>query len=482
MIELSKLTDEQLVKFIKHRISAYAEKRGNIDTANRYYNDRHDILDKKRTAIGKDGKAVEVLNLPNTRIVDNQYAKAVDQKKSYLFSFPPVVQSDDQAYQDALLELFDERFVRSLGKIAKDAYNAGISYAYVKLSEDGRDVGFVKISSDEIVPCWTDRNEETLQAVIRRYSEEEFEDERIKTVQRCTLYLPHEYLEFRVKDDVYELLARQPYIQKKGKGLRWDKMPIVYFKANEQAKSVLSMAVKTLQDAINLVVSNFQDNMLEDPRNTVLVVKNYGGEDFTDLRQKIASTGIIGVETVDNVAGGVDALHIEINSENYKLMLQILKDKLIENARALDVKQEKAGNAPNELNIKSMYSDIELDANETELEFRASLEYFFEFVKKVKGFSAESKATISFKRNIMVNEAGVVEIIKNSVGILSNETLVANHPYVDDAAEELERIKHEREEMMSDEYGEHFHGEKEVTDEKADVLGKSSEDARRSKA
>ena len=44
-----------------------------------YYDGRHDILDRKRTAIGVDGKLVEVKNLPNNHIVDNQYAKMVDQ-------------------------------------------------------------------------------------------------------------------------------------------------------------------------------------------------------------------------------------------------------------------------------------------------------------------------------------------------------------------------------------------------------------------
>ena len=42
--------------------------------------------------------------------------------------------------------------------------------------------------------------------------------------------------------------------------------------------------------------------------------------------------------------------------------------------------------------------------------------------------------------------------IKNSVGILSDETLVAQHPWVDDPYEEMERIKKQKEENM-DLYG-----------------------------
>ena len=45
-----------------------------------YFRGEQDILSRKRTAIGPDGKLVEVTNLPNNKIIDNQYAKMVNQK------------------------------------------------------------------------------------------------------------------------------------------------------------------------------------------------------------------------------------------------------------------------------------------------------------------------------------------------------------------------------------------------------------------
>lgn len=49
-----------------------------------YYEDEHDILKRKRTMIGDGGKLEEVNNLPNNRIIDNQYKKMVNQKANYL--------------------------------------------------------------------------------------------------------------------------------------------------------------------------------------------------------------------------------------------------------------------------------------------------------------------------------------------------------------------------------------------------------------
>ena len=49
-----------------------------------YYEGQHDILKRQRTIIGEDGKLQVVNNLPNNRLIDNQYALMVDQKTNYL--------------------------------------------------------------------------------------------------------------------------------------------------------------------------------------------------------------------------------------------------------------------------------------------------------------------------------------------------------------------------------------------------------------
>ena len=62
----------------------------------------------------------------------------------------------------------------------------------------------------------------------------------------------------------------------------------------------------------------------------------------------------------------------------------------------------------------------------------------------------------------MISEAEVIDNIKNSVGILSDETLIAQHPWVDDPEAELERLKKQKEEEL-DLYGDQF-GQNQVND------------------
>ena len=51
-----------------------------------YYLGDHDIKRRKRTVIGKGGKLEEIYNLPNNRLIDNQYSKMIDQKVNYILT------------------------------------------------------------------------------------------------------------------------------------------------------------------------------------------------------------------------------------------------------------------------------------------------------------------------------------------------------------------------------------------------------------
>ena len=53
-----------------------------------YYEGKQDILQRQRTIIGEDGKVQVVQNLPNNKLVDNQFALMLDQKTNYLVGKP----------------------------------------------------------------------------------------------------------------------------------------------------------------------------------------------------------------------------------------------------------------------------------------------------------------------------------------------------------------------------------------------------------
>lgn len=102
-----------------------------------YYDGDHDVIHRKRTMIGEDGKLEVVENLPNNRIVDNQYAKMVNQKANYLFGKPFTLNGDNEQYIELLKKVFDKKFMRTLKSAGKAAYNGGIAWLYPYYNDRG---------------------------------------------------------------------------------------------------------------------------------------------------------------------------------------------------------------------------------------------------------------------------------------------------------------------------------------------------------
>lgn len=449
-MDITKLKKDELVKYIDAKIGEFQLKKEEMQESIRYYNYEQDILLKKRWTIGKEGKMQSIENLPNARIIDNQYKKAVDQKVNYLFSQLPSIKSDDEKYQELVQDLYDNRFLRTLNKIALESYLCGISWLYV--ANDNGDLSMTKMDSTEIIPIWQDRNHESLDAIIRVYQTEEYKDGNIKMIDKVALYTKDD-VRIYLRDKDYTEIKEEGYLEKDGLRYSFGEIPFIYFKSNSSEMPLLKR-VKSLQDAINAILSNYYDNMLEDPRNTIMILKNYDGQDLGEFRQKLAQYGAVKVSTgVDGADGDgdVNTLEVNVNSENYRLILDLLKEKLIENAMGFDMKQDKTSNAPNELNIKSMYSDMELDANQTALEFTASLEHLEKFLKQIKNIKDDDLLTMTeFKRNLMVNDEATINMIIQSEGLLSKKTLLSHHPFVDDVDEELKAIDDEDNIEMGD--------------------------------
>lgn len=447
-MDITKLKKEELVKYIDAKIAEFQLKKEEMQESIRYYNYEQDILLKKRWTIGKEGKMQSIENLPNARIIDNQYKKAVDQKVNYLFSQLPSIKCDNEKYQEMVQDLYDNRFLRTLNKIALESYLCGISWLYI--SNDNGELSMTKMDSTEIIPIWQDRNHESLDAIIRVYQTEEYKDGNIKMIDKVALYTKDD-VRIYLRDKDYTEIKEEGYLEKDGLRYSFGEIPFIYFKSNSSEMPLLKR-VKSLQDAINAILSNYYDNMLEDPRNTIMILKNYDGQDLGEFRQKLAQYGAVKVSTgVDGADGDVNTLEVNVNSENYRLILDLLKEKLIENAMGFDMKKDKTSNAPNELNIKSMYSDMELDANQTALEFTASLEHLERFLKLIKNIKDDDLLTMTeFKRNLMVNDEATINMIIQSEGLLSKKTLLSHHPFVDDVDEELKAIDDEDNIEMGD--------------------------------
>jgi SPP1 family phage portal protein len=466
------LTD---LEFLAREINKFknSDKRKLMITGEKYYQNEHDILNRKRTIIGEGGVLQEVTNLPNNKIIDNQYGKIVDQKVNYLLGQPLTFDSENKKYSELLQKIFDKRFHRTFKNLGQDVLNHGIAWLYPYYNEHG-ELSFKKFEGYEILPFWKDAEHTILEFAIRIYEVEAYDGKREITIEKVEIFTPNGIERYILHNgslvkDIEN--PSSPYILVEDKGYNWNKIPLIAFKYNNKEIPLIKK-VKTLQDGINTILSDFQNNMQEDARNTILVLVNYDGTNLGEFRHNLAQYGAVKVTSVDGVAGDLKTLQIEVDPENYKTILQIFKKALIENAMGYDAKDDRIiGGNPNQMNIQSMYSDIDLDANGMETEFQAAFEDLLWFVNvhlvnTGKGDFTNEPVTVIFNRDMMMNESEVVENCQKSMGILSHETIVGQHPWVSDVERELARIKKEREEEMKDVYGEAF--DNQVTGDETD--------------
>jgi SPP1 family phage portal protein len=424
-------------------------------TGEQYYQGNHDILQRQRTVIGPDGNLIPVSNLPNNKLVDNQYLKMIEQKVNYIFGRAFTIDTDDEKYRNILFEIFDKNFQKLLHNLAVDALNGGIAWLYPYYDEDG-EFKFKKFAPYEILPFWSDEAHTQLACAVRFYEVELYSESSTQSelIQKVEIYKQDGIERFTwqrgnlIPEPENPSTQHMIFVDNDGEhGYNWQRIPLIAFKYN--AKEIpLIKRVKSLQDALNALLSDFANNMQEDSRNTILIIKNYDGEDLSEFRHNLASYGAVKVKSIDGIDGGVEALQIKVDASSYEALIKTLKEAIIENAMGYSVRELQSNGTPNQMNIKSILNDLDLDSDGIETEFQAAFKNLLWFINMHlintrMGDFTKTKLEIIFNRDTIINESEIINDIKNSTELLSEKTLISKHPYVIDVEQELKRKKEE---------------------------------------
>jgi SPP1 family phage portal protein len=426
-----------------------------------YYKADHDIKDRKRLVIGEGGALVENRNLSNRKLIHTFIRKLVDQKVGYLLSKELSIQTENEEYGELLGEVFDKKFLRMLKNIGKDAINAGIAWVQVYYDEEGN-LSFKRHQPEEIIPLWKDGAHTELDALVRVYDVDYYIGPKKHVVTK---------VEFWDATGVRRYMLNAPGLVAGSSGLipdteageysshfvaqtgdtetplNWERIPFIAFKYNDDEIPLIKI-LQSLVDEYDLQTSDNANNLADVP-NAIYVIKDYDGTDLGEFRQNL--TAYRAVKTTGE--GGVDTLELELNPEALEKHLDRLRKDIYEFGRGVDTQSEKIGSSPSGIALRFLYSDLDMDANDIENEFQAALEQLLWFVNQhianttEKDFSDESVDFI-FNRDIVINETEAVTNVKNSVGVISDKTLVSNHPFVTDSAEELKRLSKQKKDEL----------------------------------
>ena len=181
------------------------------------------------------------------------------------------------------------------------------------------------------------------------------------------------------------------------------------------------------------------------------MLQNYDGEDLGEFRRNLAQYKA--VKVTDN--GGLDIKSAPVETDAVNAHLERTRKDLYEAGRGVDTQRQGLGNLSG-VALKFLYADLDLDCSGIETEFAAGFEKLFRFLKVWLGLTGQGdyfgeKAQIVLNRDILINESEAIEGCAASAGMLSKRTILENHPWVERAGEEEERIRKEKEAEASGE-------------------------------
>lgn len=402
----------------------------NIIVGERYYNHDPDVLHQAPKLDNKGN--IDPLK-PDWRMYTNYHQNLVDQKVAYAVANPVTFGTDNEDALKKIQEILNHKWDDKLVDILTAASNKGIEWVQPYINEQGEFKTF-RVPAEQSIPIWTNKERDELKAFIRLYELDGGERIEYWTENDVTFY---ELQEGQLIPDYYhgeEHIQAHYYVG--NKRMSWNRVPFIPFKNNPQEISDLFM-YKTIIDAMDKRLSDTQ-NTFDESTELIYILKGYEGQDLDEFMRNLKYYKAI---NVDGDGSGVDTIQVEVPVQSSKEYLDMLRDYVIEFGQGVDFQQDKFGNSPSGIALKFMYSNLDLKANKLKNKTLTALQELLQYIIDFYKLNIDvHDIEITFNFNVMVNELEQSQIAVQSQ-YLSKETVVTNHPWVDDPVAEMERIE-----------------------------------------
>lgn len=439
-------TEEILYEDIKEFNAS--DKRAWMVIGDRYYRCENDVLNRRITRKTDDGE-IEDKSKANNKLAHGFVKNLVDEKIGYLLTKDYALKCDNEEYIQKVKEVLGEYFQYTLTRLGYEASNKGIAWLQVYINEQGK-FGTMIIPAEQCVPIWKDNTHTELDGMIRMYVQTVYEGKEKKQVTRVEYYTPQEIYYYVLDGDhlIPDIEQHEggPILHyKKGEeGRSWGKVPFIAWKNNHLEYPDVRF-IKSLVDSYDKSRSEIY-NFIEETKNLIYVLKGYGGENLAEFMRDLNYYRAIKIDDPEH--GGVDTLTPKIDIAAAKEHFEQLKRDINEFGQGIPKDLDKFGNSPSGISLKFLYAGLDLKCNHLEVEFRQAFNRLLYFVnvylaENGQGNYENEHVELIFNRDIQINETETINNIQNSKGIISDKTLIANHPWVSDVEEEIKQIEKE---------------------------------------
>ena len=405
------------------------------DIADRYYRNQSDVLYGPK----KEDEEGHPLRNADNRIPRNFHGLIVNQKAAYAFTTPPT-------FDVGNLNALGDEYRKECMELCVNAANAGVAWIHYWTNELN-EFEWAVIDSKQIVPIWNKSAKQKLIGALRVYTQIDEADGKNYTIyeywnkEECQVYR-------RLQSDlnydnltdyaIFENPTTGELVSEYSHGM--EEIPFIPFFNNNIKSSDLDN-IKPLIDVYDKVFSGFI-NDLEDVQELIFVLSGYGGTDLNGFLQDLKKYKVIKMDSDEGA--GVSTLNIEIPIEARNSVLDATRKAIFEQGQGFDPRPENFGNQSGEA-LKFMYSLLEMKTGLMETEFQLGFAKLVRAICNFKNIKCDNIVQ-TWTRTCIKNEQEQAAICKDSVGIISQKTILKNHPFVEDVEAELKQLKKENEE------------------------------------
>lgn len=428
---------------IKRIILNDSERRRQIAIEKRYYENDNMIRDK---GILPDN--TDPMRNADNRVSHNFHQLITDEKVSYMFTNPVLFDVQDKNTNKQITETLGDDFKSESAYLCTNATNNKVSWLHYWI-EDNR-FQYAVVETEQCKPVFDGKLKKKLIGFYRYYEVVE-EDERynIKPYVIFEFWDNKHCEKYKFKGNLSG--TGLTYMPETYEEFEHDlgEVPFIEFKNNRNMISDL-YKYKDQIDIYDKVMSGYA-NDLEDIQQLIYILENYGGEDLKEFLGELKRFKTVKTETGADgkTNGGLKTLSIEIPVEARNSILEILKKQIYESGQALQQDNEDFGNASG-VALKFFYRKLELKAGLTQVEFEKGFAKLVRAIMKFLNISNwETKPIIqTWTRNMISNDLENAQIAVESKDIISDETIIKNHPWVEEPENEIQKVKEQKEETQ----------------------------------
>lgn len=444
---------EVIKKLIRKYQSGHSDFVMRAEKAKAYYRNETDIMFPPQKE--EQEKKEKPLRNADNRIPFNFHGLLVNQKASYMFAAPPIFDLGKKKSNKKLTQFLGDKYPKVCKDLCIEASNCTVGWLHVW--RDGKGTWkYAMVPAEQIIPVWTNDLEKELSGVFRSYQSLDEETGDSYTVYEY--WNEKECMAYRLKagDELDQLIPYQMFLvdpelceysdrYQHGVG----EVPFFPFFNNNIDTDDLKN-IKPLIDTYCKVFSGFV-NDLEDIQEVIFILTNYGGEDLGQFLRDLKDYKAIQIESDgDGDHSGVSTLTIELPVEAREKLLEITRKCIFEQGMGIDPDPQNFGNSSG-VALQFLYSLLEQKAGLQETEFRLGFGRFIRCICRLQEIKIKDDTIVqTWTRTSVKNDQELSQIASQSKGIISDETIVSHHPWVDDPEKEMDLLKEQEESSTAD--------------------------------